>query len=131
MSIETPVQPAPAPPASRAPQRGPDAQSWRGPSRYFADYFWFILKNVIGWIFILAAPVLGVTLPGPGGIPVFLIGFALVTFPGKRKLTSRVMRGRRMQLEARVYAIIAGFWAILIPAVLWWIVATKYEETIK
>ena len=22
--------------------------------RYFADYFWFILKNVIGWIFILA-----------------------------------------------------------------------------
>src|SRR6476646_3617405 len=102
MSIETPVQPTkPAPAASAAPPRQPphklDYRTWRGPTRYFADYFWFILKNVIGWIFILASPVLGVTLPGPGGIPVFLIGFALVTFPGKRKLTSRVMRGRPLR----------------------------------
>ena len=27
---------------------------------------------------------LGIVLPGPGGFPVFIIGFALVTFPGKR-----------------------------------------------
>lgn len=64
----------------------------------FRDTFWFILKNVVGWMLILASPVLGVTVPGPGGIPVFLIGFALVTLPGKRKLTSRVMRGRGLRV---------------------------------
>jgi hypothetical protein len=48
---------------------------------FFAGYFWFILKNVIGWTFMLLSPVLGVAVPGPGGLPLFLIGFALVTFP--------------------------------------------------
>src|SRR3712207_2627477 len=77
-----------------------------GITSYFAGYFWFILKNVVGWIFILGSPVLGLAVPGPGGIPVFLIGFALVTFPGKRKLTSRVMRGRGLPLEAEIFTFI-------------------------
>src|SRR6185436_11852003 len=77
--------------------------------QFFTSYFWFIVKNVIGWIFILGSLPIGIALPGPGGIPLFLIGFALVTFPGKRRLTARVLRGRRMQLEARVYAVISGF----------------------
>src|SRR5206468_11566865 len=29
---------------------------------------------------------------------------------------------------ARVYAVIAGFFSILIPALLWWLVATRYEQ---
>src|SRR4051794_25970218 len=60
----------------------------------FFDYFWFVFKNVLGWIFILGSFPVGLTVPGPGGVPLFLIGFALVTFPGKRKITSHVMRGR-------------------------------------
>src|SRR3954451_13184234 len=67
---------------------------------FFSDYFWFIFKNVIGWLLILSSLPIGVALPGPGGIPLFLIGFALVTFPGKRQLTSRVMRGRGLPIEA-------------------------------
>src|SRR5262245_53323957 len=70
-----------------------------GIRRFIQDYFWLILKNVIGWLFILSSPLLGVALPGPGGIPVFLIGFALVTFPGKRRLTSRVIRGKPIEVE--------------------------------
>ena len=69
-------------PASVPPR--PDRFANRGRSsvvEFFSGYFWFIFKNVIGWIFILASPVLGITIPGPGGIPVFLIGFAPVTFP--------------------------------------------------
>src|SRR5688500_9765523 len=46
-----------------------------------SSWLWFIGKNVIGWILILASFPLGTMLPGPGGIPVFLIGFGLVTFP--------------------------------------------------
>ena len=39
-----------------------------GVTSYFAGYFWFILKNVVGWIFILGSPVLGLAVPGPGGM---------------------------------------------------------------
>ena len=112
MERQSPTQSTPAPGVqgvSPPPPAAPPAQldyatpGLLGMHRYFADYFWFILKNVIGWTFILASPVLGVALPGPGGIPVFLIGFALVTFPGKRKITSRVMRGKPLRLEASIF----------------------------
>ncbi|HEV2295906.1 MAG TPA: lysylphosphatidylglycerol synthase transmembrane domain-containing protein [Tepidisphaeraceae bacterium] len=81
---------------------------------FFAGYFWFILKNVIGWLMMLSALPLGIVLPGPGGLPIFIIGFALVTFPGKRKLTARVMRGRRMQLESAFFTTITSFVSILL-----------------
>jgi hypothetical protein len=99
--------------------------------RYFADYFWFILKNVVGWTFILASPVLGITFPGPGGIPVFLIGFALVTFPGKRKLTSRIMRGRPLRLESAVFTIATATLSILITSALIWLFSVQYNDLIK
>lgn len=83
---------------------------------FFAGYFWFILKNVIGWLMMLSALPIGVVLPGPGGLPIFIIGFALVTFPGKRKLTARVMRGRRMQLESAFFTTITSFVSILLAA---------------
>ncbi len=97
----------------------------------FKEYFWFILKNVIGWLFILASPVLGLTLPGPGGIPVFLIGFALVTFPGKRKLTSRVLRGRRLPLESGLFTIVTATVSVLITSGLIWFFGAQYQTLMK
>jgi hypothetical protein len=76
--------------------------------RQLHAYGWGILKNLLGWSLIIAALLLG-PLPGPGGIPIFLIGFALVTFPGKRRLTARILRGIPLR---------PGRWFVLSVAVL-------------
>ena len=81
-------------------------------------YALFILKNILGWVFILGSFVLGPAIPGPGGIPLFLLGFALVTFPGKRKLTARVLRGRQLGKVSWRYRTIATALSIIIAAVL-------------
>jgi len=112
-------------PSSPTPQRRAPLSGIR---RFIEDYFWFILKNVLGWIFILAAPVLGVTLPGPGGIPLFILGFALVTFPGKRRLTSHVIRGRPIEVEPVFFTFLVTLISILITAGLLWFVKQRYEE---
>ena len=62
--------------------------------RFLTSRYWLILKNVIGWVLILLSFAAGPLVPGPGGIPLFLIGFALISFPGKRRLTARVLRGK-------------------------------------
>src|SRR5829696_8600977 len=98
---------------------------------FLQEYAWAIVRNVIGWILILLSPVLGALVPGPGGLPIFLIGFALVTFPGKRKLTARVLRGRRLRLEDRAYSVAAGFVSIVIPGIVLWIIWARYEERIR
>lgn len=64
---------------------------------FFAGQLWFIVRNILGWVLILASPAVGF-LPGPGGILVFILGFALASIPGKRRLTSRVMRGRPLRV---------------------------------
>ena len=84
-------------------------------SQFFAAYFWFILKNVIGWLLVLGSPVLGVLIPGPGGLPLFLIGFALITLPGKRRLTARALRGRQLQLQSSVFYAIGTVVSLLVP----------------
>jgi hypothetical protein len=84
--------------------------------RFLAGYTWLILKNVIGWLLILASLVAGPLVPGPGGIPLFLIGFALVSFPGKRRLTARVLRGRRVAFPARLFALVRVLVAVSLPA---------------
>ena len=93
MTVHTPSQPDPtrAEPnvAHTLDHRG---HPYRRPS-VFANWFWFILKNVIGWILILTAMVMGPLVPGPGGLPVFFIGFGLITFPGKRRITARILSG--------------------------------------
>ena len=71
-------------------------------SRYIA----VIVKNVLGWLLILCAIVFGVLFPGPLGTPMFLIGFAMITLPGKRRLTSGALRGKQINLfshKARVW----------------------------
>src|SRR3954466_7473252 len=94
-----------------------------GVREFIADYFWFVLKNVVGWVFILGSPGVGVILPGPGGLPLFLIGFALVTFPGKRKLTSRLMRGVPVRFDPAYFTFLVTVIAVLITAGLLWFVA--------
>jgi uncharacterized membrane protein YbhN (UPF0104 family) len=103
----------------------------RKPVEFFAGYFWFIFKNVIGWILILSSVPVGFTFPGPGGLPLFLIGFALVTFPGKRQLTSRVMRGRGLPIEAEVFTFLTAFFAIAGTCVLMWFIADRVDNLLK
>lgn len=99
--------------------------------QFFKDYFWFLAKNVIGWILILSSPVLGLAVPGPGGLPLFLIGFALVSFPGKRRLTARVMRGRQLRIQAKLFSRIAAFFSVVVPLIVLWVVVHRYGETIQ
>lgn len=95
--------------------------------RFFYRHAWFILRNVIGWLLILISPVLGAVIPGPGGFPAFIVGFALVTFPGKRKLTARFLRGRRLKIEERWYAVLAAFFSIVIPGIALWVLLVQME----
>lgn len=95
---------------------------------YLSGYFWWIAKNVVGWILILIAWPVGIALPGPGGIPLFLIGFALVAFPGKRRLTSRVMRGKPFDLEARLFTFLATFVSVLLTTGLLWFAIERYRK---
>jgi len=103
MSADPPVSP-PEPPALSRRQR------------FLAGYTWLILKNVLGWLLILASLVAGPLVPGPGGIPLFLIGFALISFPGKRRLTARVLRGRPVAFPRRPFLLVAALIALAVPA---------------
>jgi len=99
--------------------------------RFFAGWAWLILKNVLGWALILISPAVGFTLPGPGGIPLFLIGFALVTFPGKRRLTTRVLRGRPMDLELKRFDLIEIGIALVLSTVLFWPFEKRYWQELN
>ena len=110
----------------RDPRDAPEVHSFR---KLVTGYFGWILKNVVGWLLIIAAPILGIALPGPGGIPVFLIGFALVTFPGKRKLTTRFMRGRRLPIESPLFTGLVTFFSVLVTAAVM-ILGWRYYELI-
>jgi hypothetical protein len=90
------------PPAEPADQPQGDPKLGGNPG-FFAEYFWFMVRNLVGLVFVVGAMVLG-PLPGPGGIVLFLIGFGLIAFPGKRRLTVRTLRGRRYAFP--------GAWAI-------------------
>lgn len=89
---------------------------------FFRRYTWVIVKNIIGWVLILSAMVVGSVLPVPLGMPMFFIGFALVNFPGKRRLTSSALRGIPINLcshNARLWRLAVSL--ILPLAVLWFL----------
>ena len=87
------------------------------------EWAWFIVKNLIGWVLMLLAFPLGMAVPGPGGLPIFIIGFALVSFPGKRHLTARVLRGIPVSRQSRGYRWFVALFAIIVPAgVLSWLI---------
>jgi len=89
--------------------------------RFRGGYVWLILKNVLGWILILAAFIAGPLVPGPGGIPLFLIGFALISFPGKRRLTARVLRGRTVVFQTRKFVLGLLASSVVIAGLALWI----------
>ena len=55
--------------------------------------------------------------PGPGGIPLFLVGFALANIPGKRRITARVPRGRQVRLRHGPSGLTSLAVALVVPAV--------------
>jgi hypothetical protein len=114
------AEPSPAPVSDRRAHPG-----YRRPS-LFANWFWFILKNVVGWLLILTAMVMGPLVPGPGGLPLFLIGFGLITFPGKRRITARVLSGAPINPDSRGYRRTVAASAVLLPAVV--LVYLAYEH---
>ena len=102
--------------------RDPDSFPRSGQSRsrgqrFLGSRYWLVLKNVIGWPLILLSFVAGPLVPGPGGIPLFLIGFALISFPGKRRLTARVLRGKPVRFKTRPFALISLCVALTMAAV--------------
>lgn len=100
------------------------------PEGFLAAYVWFILKNLIGWLLILMAFIVGPAVPGPGGIPLFLIGFALVSFPGKRRLTTRVLRGKRVRPRWRRFLLTCALTALILPAIGLLAIAKHYQQWI-
>lgn len=100
-------------------------------SRFFQVYFWWLLKNIIGWALIIASPWV-VILPIPFATPLFfLIGFGLITFPGKRRITARFLVGKPLPLSHRLVSWIAGFLAVIVPALLFWYVASKERRMLQ
>jgi hypothetical protein len=85
--------------------------------RFLASRYWLILKNVIGWLLILLSFVAGPLVPGPGGIPLFLIGFALISFPGKRRLTARILWGKPVRFKGGPFVLISLGVALALAAV--------------
>src|SRR5438105_8016181 len=127
MTVQPPSQPDSPPPQPSVIQpidyRGPGG--YRRPS-LFANWFWFITKNVVGWLLILTAMLMGPLVPGPGGLPLFLIGFGLITFPGKRRITARVLSGAPINPNTWAYRRGVAVVAVLLPAVV--LVYLAYER---
>jgi hypothetical protein len=81
---------------------------------------WVILKNLFGWIFILASWPVGLLVPGPAGLPLFILGFALISLPGKRRLTARVLRGRQFNLSSKGAILGSLIACIVLPPLVSW-----------
>src|SRR5581483_1821637 len=102
-----------------------------GAASFVARYFWVILKNVVGWLLILLAPAIGLSFPGPLGLPLFLIGFAMVTFPGKRRLTTRMLSGRKMDLAERKFRVVEAAAGVLLPPLGLWLLARHGQVPVR
>src|SRR6266496_490602 len=107
-------QPQPSQPLDNQPPRENRAEHVR---RFLSEYAWFIVRNLVGWILVLSALPVGFLFPGPLGFPIFLIGFALITFPGKRRLTARVLRGKAVSRESKAFRATIRILAVLLPGV--------------
>lgn len=98
---------------------------------FLQGQFWFIAKNILGWLLILLSPVIGIAVPGPGGVPIFLIGFALATIPGKRKMTSHVMRGRPVQVNPALLIGLTTFVTVAASTAIIWYFRTHFKKVIE
>jgi hypothetical protein len=106
-------------PSPNLPQNEPD-ESPSAIGRYFARYAAVIVKNIVGWILIVSALLVGGVFPGPLGTPIFLIGFAMISLPGKRRLTSGALRGKTINIHTqRALSWRLAFSLLLPPGVVW------------
>lgn len=76
---------------------GPSAPDWTSHRHPLVRWLLRIIRNVLGWVLIIAGVLL--SLPGvPGqGILTILIGLMLVEFPGKRTLERKIVRMPRVR----------------------------------
>ncbi len=108
-------------PPPKPADSAPPAQS------FFAQYPGVIIKNVVGWLLMLSALVLGSFFPIPIGTPMFIIGFAMISLPGKRRLTSGALRGIPINLytrKARMWRLAGSL--LLPPAFVWFLAFQRY-----
>jgi len=94
---------------------------------FFARYPGVIIKNVIGWLLMLSALVLGSFFPIPVGTPMFVIGFAMISLPGKRRLTSGALRGIPINLytrKARMWRLAGSL--LLPPGFVWFLAFQRH-----
>ncbi len=95
---------------------------------FFARYFWVILKNVIGWLLILLALAVAPWFPGPLGTVLFFLGFALVSIPGKRAFTSRMLRGIPLDTRKKRVRLTSAIVALGLPPLILWLFA-RHESS--
>jgi hypothetical protein len=95
------------------------------------SYVWLIGRNLLGWILILASFIAGPLVPGPGGIPMFLVGFAMISFPGKRHLTARILRGRVFHFWSLRMLLITIVWAVALPGAVLWIFGNRWDRLVS
>ncbi|MDP9175973.1 MAG: flippase-like domain-containing protein [Planctomycetota bacterium] len=111
-------------PQQQATVMTPDSPALRH-SGFFARYFWVIAKNAVGWVLIFSSILIAGVFPGPLGTPMFLIGFAMITFPGKRHMTSRFLRGMPINPLLRPVRVLRGFFSLLLPALVILVLSRK------
>jgi uncharacterized membrane protein YbhN (UPF0104 family) len=97
--------------------RDPGAAVLLRPSR-FASTCWFLGKNLLGWVLILGSWVTGLLSPIPIGFFLFLVGFGLIWFPGKRRWTARILSGRPVPHDSRVFRFGLAVTAVVLPTLL-------------
>ena len=109
----------------------PSSLSPRGKRRTVIRYAWVAGRNVVGWLLILAAVPVSGLVPLPLGTPMFFIGFGLISFPGKRRLTSRLLRGRTINLTTRAVLLRITVVSLLVPPILVWTLALNKHPFIR
>lgn len=114
-----------------AKRRSKSKRSRGGVGGFFAKYSWILARNVVGWILILSSIPVGGLVPFPLGLPMFVIGFAMISFPGKRRLTARLLHGRPFDLTKRVALSWISVISLLIPPIFVWILAEQKHHWIS
>ena len=87
------------------------------PSR-LAAYAWVVGRNILGWVLIFSSWALGLLSPVPIGFVLFLVGFGLIWFPGKRRITARVLSGKPVPEDSRVFRVGMAVTAVVLPTLL-------------
>jgi hypothetical protein len=97
---------------------------------FLERYTWILVKNVVGWLLMLSALVVAGVVPIPLGTPMFLIGFAMITLPGKRHITSGALRGIPIKMYTRTARMRRLAVSLLLPPAAVWFLAIQRHPII-